>query len=455
MHIVGSQIPNLGRQPASAPGQPPKAEDPVGDAIRDATSRVVEMKDRLVERVHGLAARANFSNMPGYTGPEDGLSHPNFKAQAWLKPANRFVMNTLFRVEVEGKEKVPKDGKTLFCPTHPTVGDPSLISATLGKGDYRFVANVILFKGRGGPIITAMGAFPVDRDNPSRATIAHGVDLVKEGIPFVIFPEGGISENPNQVNPLKRGAAYFAIHGEADRIQPIGIHFSKDPEQRPREVLRSLAISLAFVGGTLAACHLGPAGQMVTGIVTGAVTGAWATSKVAKCFVPQKRWFNPFPTKLAGLAGGLVGGIAGAVLGGCYSQGMASGTASQAARVAAAGFASHMLLEDHAHRDIARIKFGDAMEMAPYQGLSLSDSQKVDRVTEDLHQRLGELKAELSGVPYDPSAPRIRPGTGIPVLPQDPAPLYFQTMAEAPMPKSSCRPRSDHPKPLTFPGKQE
>lgn len=438
MQVRSTQLPVNTFRVQSAAGER-STEPTFGESWRDS---VMEFTDKVVEEVRDFTRRHTFAHdLPGYTGPEDGLSHPNFKAQAWLKPANRAVMNTLFRVEVEGKENLPKDGKNLYCPTHPSVGDPSLVMSELGKGDYRFVANIILFKGRGGPVITAMGAFPVDREHPSRATIQHGVDLVKQGVPFVIFPEGGISENPNQINPLKRGAAYFAVHGEADRIVPIGIHFSKDTEDRPLETLKSYALGGALVAGTLAACTLGPAGQVLSGVITGAVTGAFATGTIAKGFVKNKKWFNPFPSKLAGLGGGLVGSIAGGILGGLTSSGMASGTVSQMARTLVAGFATQRMAENHAHRDIAHIKFGEPIDIKPYLSMEKSDSARVDRLTRDLHQTLGEMKAEMSGVPYDPNAPRIRPGTGIPVLPTTPAPLYFQSMGEEELPKNSCHPR--------------
>ncbi len=448
MQITGAQLPSTSR-PQSA-GLFLSEDTGLGDVLRDVGTSAREMKDRVVADLKGLAGRANFkASHPDYTGPEDGLSHPNFKAQAYLKPVNRWVMNKLFRIEVEGEENLPKDGKNLYCPTHPSVGDPSLMSAVLPKGDYRFVANVILFKGKGGPVITAMGAFPVDRDNPSRATIQHGVDLVKEGTPFIIFPEGGISENPNQINPLKRGAAYFAVHGEADRIVPIGIHFSRDTEERPIETLKSWAVATALVGGTLASCYLGPAAQSIAGAVTGALTGAYATSTVARAFVKNKKWFNPFPSKLAGLGGGLVGGIAGGIIG-FLSPGMQSGTVSQMARTLTAGFCAQQLLERQSHRDIAHIKFGRPIDVHEYQNLSVTDSAKVDALTNDLHAELGALKAEMSGVPYDPHVPRIRPGTGIPVLPNTPAPLYFQAMAEEELPKNSCHPRGDRPRAMVL-----
>ncbi len=379
--------------------------------------------------------------LPGYTGPADGLSHPNFKTQALIKPVNRFIMDTLFRVEVEGEENIPKEGKNLFCPTHPTVVDPPLIAAVLGQGDYRFVANVILFKGKGGPLITAMGAFPVDRDAPSRATIQHGVDLVKQGTPLVIFPEGGISENPNQINPLKRGAAYFAVHGEADRIVPIGIHYTKDDQPRPIGELKTYLLAGALVAGTLLGSTLGPSAQVVTGALTGAMTGAFALGNVARALVPQKKWFNPFPTKLAGLGGGLAGMLTGGLVGALTAGGMAPGSMSAVVRTLAAGFCAQQMMEDFVHRDVAHIKFGKPMEVEPY--LSQDGHKAVKALTRDLHAELGQLKAELSGVPYDPNAPRIRPGTGIPVLPKTPAPLVYYSMPEEPMPapKSSCRPQ--------------
>ncbi len=422
--------------PAAATGsgtdsgpRPPEADTPKEEVT------LAGLGQELMDSVSAAANHALTTfqrRLPGYTGPADGLSHPDFKTQALIKPVNRFIMNSLFRVEVEGEENIPKDGKNLFCPTHPTVVDPPLIAAVLGQGDYRFVANIILFKGKGGPLITAMGAFPVDRDNPSRATIQHGVDLVKEGTPLVIFPEGGISENPNQINPLKRGAAYFAVHGQADRIVPIGIHYQKDHQPRPMAELKTYLIAGALVAGTLLGSTLGPGAQVVTGAMTGALTGAFALGNVARALVPQKKWFNPFPTKLAGLGGGLAGMLSGGLVGAFTAGGMDPGSVSAVVRTLAAGFCAQQMMEDFVHRDVARIKFGTPMQVEPY--LNGDDHKAVKALTRDLHAELGQLKAELSGVPYDPHAPRIRPGTGIPKLPSTPVPLVFHSMPEEPMP---------------------
>ena len=80
----------------------------------------------------------------GYTGPQDGRSKPNAAAQKWLKPAAGALLAAYTRVEVNGEENIPQDGRSLYCPTHPTAADPIGVLCTM-PGDVRSMANKDFF----------------------------------------------------------------------------------------------------------------------------------------------------------------------------------------------------------------------------------------------------------------------------------------------------------------------
>ncbi len=332
----------------------------------------------------------------GYTGPADWRSHPSERTRRWLKPVAGALMNGLFRVEVEGSDKLSPPGTTVYCPTHPSTADPPLMGALI-EGDTRFMANQILFRGRLGPLLTGAGAYPVDRDRPMRTTVEHSIELVRDGKKLVIFPEGGLSEDPTRLGPLKMGPAKIALEGGADQIVPIGLHYAPDARARPLADAAGLALSAAVAGTSAAAFGLGGPLALVMGAVTGGAVGAAVSARVAGHCVPVERDYNPLPHRLAALVGGLAGGLAGACLGACLQGGVV--------QAAAGGVATWALARARIHRPLARVTVGDPV---PVTG----DTSKanVRALTEKLHAALGGELAELTGVPYEPGGQKIRSG---------------------------------------------
>jgi 1-acyl-sn-glycerol-3-phosphate acyltransferase len=73
-----------------------------------------------------------------------------------------------------------------------------------------FMAKSELFKSKlFALVIKAYGAFPITRDSPDRAALRHSVNLLLEGDPVVIFPEGRTSPGEGML-PLQPGMAMLA-----------------------------------------------------------------------------------------------------------------------------------------------------------------------------------------------------------------------------------------------------
>ena len=66
-----------------------------------------------------------------------------------------------------------------------------------------------------------VGAFPVDRDGGNAGSVAHAIDIVKQGGILGIFPEGTRSKD-GKPGRAKSGAAYIANATGAD-VVPMAI----------------------------------------------------------------------------------------------------------------------------------------------------------------------------------------------------------------------------------------
>lgn len=343
--------------------------------------------------------------VPNYTGPEDGLSTRKFD---WLtKSANVLLSGGRYRLEVQNKHKMIHEGPQVYASGHPSFFDPPLVGL-LSDRDMRYVANVYVFDGLRGKVMTWGGAFPVHRESPSRKTIEHGVDILKQGKGLCIFPEGAITEELGTLLPIKKGAAYFALKGGAENIVPIAVFYKPDDQPRPTETLvAALASTGVAVAGLAAAAIGGHGARIAVSALGGALTGAFGVGKVCHTLKPVEDPKDQFPNYFATLQGGAAGALAGALAGGTAAALMDDSASLIAGLTGLTGAASSFAIaRSWIHRDIAQLRIGDPIEVAPYRSMHLREGTTL--LTEELHRRIGKETALLSGIPYDESAPKHR-----------------------------------------------
>ncbi len=343
--------------------------------------------------------------VPNYTGPEDGLSTRKFD---WLtKTANVLLSGGRYRLEVQNKHKMLHEGPQVYASGHPSFFDPPLVGL-LSDRDMRYVANVYVFDGLRGRVMTWGGAFPVHRENPSRKTIEHAVDLLKDGKGVCIFPEGAITEDLGTLLPIKKGAAYFALKGGAENIVPIAVFYKPDDQKRTGETLAAaLASTGVAVAGLAAGALGGPGARIAVSALGGALTGAFGLGKLCSTLRPVEDPKDQFPNYFATLQGGAAGALVGGLAGGAAAALIDDSSALVASLTGLTGAASSFAIaQSWIHRDIAQLRIGDPIAVAPYQGRHLREATTA--LTEELHRRIGKETAVLSGIPYDEGAPKLR-----------------------------------------------
>jgi len=137
-----------------------------------------------------------------------------------------FLSRTLFRLQLVHEERVPRQGAYVLAPSHRSYLDTPFVAAVTRRR-IRFMGKQELWKhGWSARLFDALGAFPVDRENPDRTALRTAMQALQGGEPLVVFPEGTRRFGP-VVTDLHDGAAYLAARVGVP-IVPVGIGGSED-----------------------------------------------------------------------------------------------------------------------------------------------------------------------------------------------------------------------------------
>jgi len=135
------------------------------------------------------------------------------KFKNWLYALGRFILKTLFRVEVRGLEHYhAAGGRVLILPNHISLLDPALVALFLPDPPLfainLYVARWLWIR----PFLALMHTWPVDPANPfaMKGLIAE----LKKGGRCVVFPEGRISTTGGLMK-IYDGAAMLADKADA------------------------------------------------------------------------------------------------------------------------------------------------------------------------------------------------------------------------------------------------
>lgn len=127
----------------------------------------------------------------------------------------------VYRMEVVGKENIPKTGPVIVCGNHRTFLDPPLIEVTTGRFT-RFLAKEELTKNK---FLAFLGwvfdAILVKRDSKEVKAIKESLKALKDGECIALFPEG-TRNGLQKGEQVKDGAAFFAVRSGA-KVVPCGI----------------------------------------------------------------------------------------------------------------------------------------------------------------------------------------------------------------------------------------
>ena len=126
-----------------------------------------------------------------------------------------------FRMKRVGMENVPKDGALIIAANHRSFMDPWVIGMMLRRPIY-YVAKTELFHNPiSAWVLSALGAFPVDRGRGDRDAMDAARRILERGDVVVIFPEG-TRVRPGTLGAPKRGVGRLALETGAP-VVPVAL----------------------------------------------------------------------------------------------------------------------------------------------------------------------------------------------------------------------------------------
>jgi 1-acyl-sn-glycerol-3-phosphate acyltransferase len=126
------------------------------------------------------------------------------------------------RVQVRGRENVPKQGAYVVAPVHRSGVDFMFASLVPSSRRTRYLIKDSIWKIKPlGKFLTYMGGFPVSRGTADRDALHTCIGVLQGGDPLVMFPEGQ-RRSGAVVEDLYDGPAYVAAKVGVP-IVPVGI----------------------------------------------------------------------------------------------------------------------------------------------------------------------------------------------------------------------------------------
>jgi 1-acyl-sn-glycerol-3-phosphate acyltransferase len=131
----------------------------------------------------------------------------------------RVLLRILTRIEIEGMESYPRQGRLIIVANHSGVMETVLMTCFaprqieyMGSVDIPHEPQMALF-------MNAYKFIPVFRGNVSLSAMRMGIDVLNQEGVIGLFPEGGIWEPA--IRKAQAGVAWMSYHGRAP-VLPIG-----------------------------------------------------------------------------------------------------------------------------------------------------------------------------------------------------------------------------------------
>jgi len=130
------------------------------------------------------------------------------------------IFKFLFKLNREGKDKIPRKGGMIIAANHRSYLDPIAL-ALLVPRRMNFMAKEELFHNPiFGYLITKLGAFPLKRGKLDKIAYKKAFQVLKEGKILALFPEGTRSYS-GQLGKLREGPVRMALYSQVPLIPVV------------------------------------------------------------------------------------------------------------------------------------------------------------------------------------------------------------------------------------------
>jgi 1-acyl-sn-glycerol-3-phosphate acyltransferase len=126
-----------------------------------------------------------------------------------LRPIATPLFKLAFRLEIEGRELVPSEGRVILASVHRSYLDIPMLGMVTRR-QVHFMGKAELWERTFSRwFCESVGSFPVKRGEPDRAALTRSLEILADDEVLGLFPEGTRQEGP-VVQHCHGGVAYLA-----------------------------------------------------------------------------------------------------------------------------------------------------------------------------------------------------------------------------------------------------
>src|SRR5438128_3752785 len=156
----------------------------------------------------------------------------------WAVP----LLHALFRITVEGRERIPTAGAYVLIANHLNWLDSFAILATFpAEPRVHFLGDTTMLVTRKvqWALVKSVGGYiPVNRQaRPDVMLFEHANRCLERGGVIAIYPEGHYGAAEGEISPFKKGFAHFAVDAQVP-VLPVALTGTKDLWLRKQIELR-------------------------------------------------------------------------------------------------------------------------------------------------------------------------------------------------------------------------
>lgn len=150
-----------------------------------------------------------------------------------------------FRLEISGREHLPRGGGFIVAPVHRSNLDTPIV-ASITRRPLRFMGKDSLWKANKAFswFISSLGAFPVARGTVDREALRRCQTVLEAGQPLVLYPEGTRRTGPT-LHELFDGPAFLATRTGVPII-PVGIGGSERAQRKGSKLIRPTKVRVVI-----------------------------------------------------------------------------------------------------------------------------------------------------------------------------------------------------------------
>jgi 1-acyl-sn-glycerol-3-phosphate acyltransferase len=120
----------------------------------------------------------------------------------------RKLMRRLYRIEVDGAERIPAAGGCILTPNHESIVDPFILAVVTTR-PIHYMGKAELFRRRPvAALLRSLNTFPVERGSGDTAAVTEAARLLQGGAVLGVFPQGTSKQLERRWH---RGAARLAL----------------------------------------------------------------------------------------------------------------------------------------------------------------------------------------------------------------------------------------------------